>query len=57
MEDLPVALSDPAASVIGWPNSPGDVALDPAHRIGSLALTHLVSHLGVGLAGARPACA
>jgi FAD binding domain len=36
MEDLPVALSGPAASVIGWPNPPGDLALDPAHRIGGV---------------------
>jgi hypothetical protein len=31
-----VALSGPAASVIGWPNPPGDLALDPAHRIGGV---------------------
>jgi hypothetical protein len=29
-----MALSNPAASVISWPNSPGDVASDPAHQIG-----------------------
>jgi hypothetical protein len=36
MEHLPVALSGPAASVIGWPNSPADIALGPAHRIGGV---------------------
>jgi hypothetical protein len=36
MEDLPVALSGPAASVIDWPSSPGEVTLNPAHRIGGV---------------------
>jgi hypothetical protein len=33
---IDVAVSGPAASIIGWPNPPGDVALDPAHRIGGV---------------------